>query len=707
MTGLGKLQSLLLRTNGAHGFPSVTDLLTTGGADEPAARQLAENCRVFSLAESATTACTNFDREPLMPDEVKLELTSQGRQSDFNLNAFVEQAVSRRAMVRGLAASAAATAILPPSTAHAAQPSVPPFAFKEVQAGVDERHHVAEGYETDVLIRWGDPILPNAPAFDPQKQTAEAQRGQFGFNNDFIGFVPLRRGHGLLCVHHEYSEPRMMFPGASGKATSAEQVAVEMAAVGGSIVQVRRARGKWSVMRGARFNRRITAETGMTMDGPAAGHPRMRTKADPSGNRPVGTMGGCAGGITPWNTWLMTEENFQLYFSRTSKAEKASERQEESWKRYGIAEGRVNWHRFVDRLDVDKEPNESNRFGWIIEVDPLDPTSTPVKHTALGRIRHEGAENVLSRDGRIVVYTGDDDRNEFVYKFVSRRRYSYFRRRANMSLLSEGTLYVAKFNANQTGEWLPLVHGKGPLTSANGFNSQADVLIDARLAATALGATPMDRPEDVEPASGGRVIMALSNNVERKPGQENAANPRAPNPHGHLIEVMEAAGDHAATTFKWSFLALCGDPRKPEQGAKWHPETSADGWISCPDNLAFDPAGRLWVSSDQGSNWYALTGRADGLYAVDYLGEKRGRSKLFFRCPVGAEMTGPRFAPDGEGLFLSIQHPAADVPKEWPRFARLSTFDDPATRWPDFKPDVPPRPSIVVVTKKGGGRIGG
>lgn len=622
---------------------------------------------------------------------------------------------SRRDVVNGIAGTALGTVVSPLAlsatiTVANAQSSAgrsSPRNFKEVIAGVDETHHVADGYDANVLIRWGDPLFPSSPAFDPNRQTAEAQKMQFGFNNDFLGFIRLRRRYGLLCVHHEYTDPRMMFPGfpAQGGSTTAAQVAVEMAAVGGSIVEVRQSarNGAWSVVRTSRFNRRITAsDTAMRIDGPASGHARMRTKADPTGTRSIGTMAGCAGGITPWNTWLMTEENFHLYFS-SSKADAPAD-QARSWKRYGLPGNRAGWSSHVERYDLDKEPNEANRYGWVIEVDPLDPKSTPVKHTALGRLHREGAETTLSKDGRAVVYSGDDQNNEFVYKFVSKGRYSYWNsRRTNRQLLSAGTLYVAKFNADKSGQWLPLIFGQGPLTPANGFASEADVLIDTRLAATALGATPMDRPEDVEPGPNGRVIVACSNNNERKPGDTNPANPRAPNPHGHLIEMVEAGADHAATTFRWSFLVQCG-PR--DQGGTWHPDTTSNGWLSCPDNVAFDPFGSLWVATDQGGNWTKLTARADGLYAVAYRGERRGRSRLFFRAPVGAEVTGPRFTPEGNTLFLSVQHPSADGTKDWAKFGRVSTASDPATRWPDFKPDMPPRPSVLAITKRNGGPIG-
>ena len=634
-----------------------------------------------------------------------------------SLGDLIEHALSRRTLIQGLAVATGGALLAPALHAATGAPPTgrPSFRFKELGAGVDARHHVAEGYEADILIRWGDPIHSSAPEFDPARQTAATQKQQFGFNNDFLGFIPLGRGgdRGLLCVHHEYSESALMFPGLgndpakAAAATTAEQVAVEMAALGGSIVEIARRNGRWSVVRGSRYNRRITAlDTQMAIDGAAAGHPRLRTAADPTGTRVIGTHSNCAGGITPWGTWLMSEENVQSYFGGRLPAN-LSKREADSFKRYGIPGSRNNWSKHVDRYDVGKEPNEAYRWGWIVEVDPLDPTSMPVKHTALGRFRHEGAENAVTRDGRIAVYSGDDDRNEFAYKFVSRSRYQPRNRAANMRLLSEGTLYVARFEADGTGKWLPLVHGQGPLTADNGFASQADVLIDTRLAATAVGATPMDRPEDFEPGPDGRVILALTNNETRKAADVDKANPRGPNPHGHIIEIIEDGQDPGATTFKWSILVLCGDPGKPEHGASWHAAQSADGWFSAPDNVSFDPAGRLWVATDQGSNWTKLTGRADGLFALEHKGRLRGLSKLFFRCPVGAEMCGPRFTPDGATLFLAVQHPAADGVSAWPPFGKRSSFDEPATRWPDFKAGVPARPSVLVVTRTGGGRIGG
>ncbi len=280
-------------------------------------------------------------------------------------------------------------------------------------------------------------------------------------------------------------------------------------------------------------------------------------------------------------------------------------------------------------------------------------------------------------------------------------------RAANMALLDSGTLYVARFEADGSLAWLPLVHGHGPLTAENGFGSQADVLIEARYAADLLGATPMDRPEDVEPnPRSGKVYLMLTNNSRRTPEQVDAANPRAGNRFGHIIEITPRAGDHAAVEARWDLLVRCGDPAKPDADARWHPETSANGWFASPDNCAIDPQGRLWVTTDQGEGW-ALSGTADGVWVLGTGGEARGLGRMFFRVPVGAEMCGPCFTPDGRTLFVAVQHPASDGVQNYAPFGRKSTFEDPATRWPDFAEGMPPRPSVVAITRRDGGPIGG
>jgi len=630
---------------------------------------------------------------------------------------------SRRAVMRGTLGVTAAAALFGPAllAGRAARAEEKDrFAFTEVAAGVDGTHHVAGGYRADVLLRWGDPLFPDSPPFDPLRQSAEAQLRQFGYNNDYIAFFPLADAsrRGLLCINHEYTNEEVMFPGIARQDLicfpdmTAELVDIEMAAHGVTIVEIARGEDGWRPVRDSAYNRRISpANTAITADGPAAGHERMKTSADPSGRNILGTLNNCAGGVTPWGTYLTAEENFHGYFWSALCAQDGKAQtglggpQARSYKRYGVPGLWQAWGKFVDRFDVDKEPNEPNRFGWIVEIDPFDPDSAPVKHTALGRFRHEGAECLVNKDGRVIVYSGDDARFDYVYRFVSNGKYDPEDRAGNRRLLSEGTLSVAQFDADGNVAWLPLIFGQGPLTTENGFADQGDVVIDARLAADLLGATRMDRPEDVQPNPvTGRVYVLLTNNAERKPGQEDAANPRADNVFGHVIEMTPPDGDHAADRFAWDLLVRCGDPSAAAVGALWNPATSDNGWFACPDNAAIDSQGRLWISTDQGRPW--PTARADGLYALETEGTRRRTGKLFFRCPVGGELCGPCFTPDQETLFVAVQHPGTDATDRYKGFERASTFADPATRWPDFDPNMPPRPSVLVITKIGGGKIG-
>ncbi len=637
--------------------------------------------------------------------------------SNPTLGDVINERFGRRDLMRGMLAGAAASALLGPALLAAsrsaeAAAAKPAFTFDEIEHGVDETHHVARGYDAEILIRWGDPVLPGAPAFDPLKQTAAAQARQFGYNNDYVGFAPLPRGpasadRGLLCVNHEYTDETVMFPGlatvkAAGQGMPRDLVDIEMAAHGGSVVEVRKVGGAWTYDPASAFNRRITADTECALTGPAAGHALLKTAGDPTGTRVRGMLNNCAGGMTPWGTWLSCEENFNGYFQGKVAD---GDPQAKVFKRYGIPGNVFDWGRHHDRFDLAREPNESNRFGWVVEIDPYDPQSMPKKRTALGRFKHEACTLAVSKDGTVVAYTGDDERFDYVYRFVAARKFDPKNRAANMDLLDEGTLYAAKFHANATVEWLPLVHGHGPLTAANGFPDQATVLVNARLAADALGATKMDRPEDIEvnPATG-RVYVILTNNDKRKPEQVDAANPRPGNQWGQIVELLPPDGDHAAAKFEWQMLVQAGPP---EVGGQFHAETSKNGWFSCPDNAAVDHRGRLWVTTDQGSAWKKASGTADGVWAVETDGDRRGLSKMFFRVPVGAEMCGPCFAPDDRALFVAVQHPATDGVEHWEPFkGKTSTFEDPATRWPDFKEGVPPRPSVVVITKKGGGVIG-
>lgn len=660
---------------------------------------------------------TDKDQRSLQQRREDSEDIGSNRSDNPTMGDIIARRFNRRDVMKGSLAVATVTATMGPlalasaKKAHAATPS---FGFSEIEAGVDETHHVAEGYSADVLIRWGDPVVKGAPEFDPMNQTAEAQAMQFGYNNDYLGFIPIDGAddHGFLCVNHEYTNEELMFPGMDGRQDkqgfakiTPELIDVEMMAHGGSVLEIKKADGAWQVVQDSDFNRRITAMTDMEIAGPAAGHARMQTNADPSGTKVLGMFNNCAGGKTPWGTWLAAEENFHGYFWTEPDDEGKVKLPEDhpeavNYDRYGVPGGWYNWGTAHDRFDITKEPNEPNRFGYIVEIDPSDPTSTPKKRTALGRFKHEGGTTIVNKDGRVAVYMGDDQRFDYVYRFVTSGSYNPDDRSANMDLLDDGTLAVARYNEDGTMDWMPLVHGEGPLTAENGFESQADVVIEARRAADLLGATKMDRPEDVEPNPvTNKVYAMLTNNSKRKAGDENVANPRAESAFGHIIEMTPPDGDHAADTYDWEILVQCGDPAVAEVGAVWNPAVSKDGWFGMPDNCAMDSQGRLWISTD--GNAGDKTGRTDGVWAMETEGEARGTSKHFFRVPVGAELCGPEFAPGDTELFVAIQHPGEEDVE-----GNGATFENPGTRWPDFDDAMTVRPSVMVIKKDDGGTIG-
>jgi LPXTG-motif cell wall-anchored protein len=616
--------------------------------------------------------------------------------------AIMERRLSRRAFLKG--ALATTLVIAAPSRSSAA-PAVAPatpagLTFEPIAPSTADQTVVAANHHVDVLLRWGDPITADAPPFDPLNQTAEAQARQFGYNCDFIGFLPVPLGSnnsqlGLLVVNHEYTNPELMFPGYNADNPTRQQVDVELAAHGVSIVQIQLGDGgKWVVQRDAGANRRITATTPIRISGPAAGHAWLQTSADPEGRTVAGMLNQCAGGKTPWGTVVTSEENFHQYFANLNSLPDTDPRKKVH-ARYGIPReaSERKWERFYDRFDVGKEPNEPFRFGYAIEIDPYDPGSTPVKRTALGRFKREACTFAVAPDGRVAVYSGDDERFEYIYKFVTAGSYNPNDRRANMNLLDAGTLYVAKFNDDGTGEWLPLVFGQGPLTPENGFASQADVIIKTRLAADALGATRMDRPEDIEPNPINRkVYIVLTNNTQRategKPGTD-AANPRPANKFGHIIELTEANDDYAATTFSWDIFMLCGDPKDESTYFAGFPKDKVS-MIANPDNITFDLDGNMWIATDGQPGTLKVN---DGFFAVPVAGPERGYLRQFFSGLPGGEVCGPEFTPDNTTLFLNIQHPGEG-----------GTYEQPLSVWPDGTS--PPRPSLLAIRADNGGRIG-
>ena len=604
--------------------------------------------------------------------------------------------MSRRSMMLG--AAGLVGAVSHGSVRAAAGRRVAPWPFEEIplKPGPDDR--LPPGYMRQILIRWGDPVFADAPPFDVNRQTPAAARRQFGINNDYTAFIPLppgsaRSDHGLLVVNHEYPLPQMMFPGleADRVATdiSRDQVDICIASCGVSIVELRRIAGEWRVLPSGAYNRRITAETPIRISGPAAGHARLRTAADPSGRLVLGTHDNCNGGVTPWGTILTCEEGSADFFG--GHVERHPDRKHMERSHYETSRhGRYGWARFHDRFDFDVAPNEPNRFEWVVEIDPLAPDAPPVKRTALGRFAHEGAHCALAADGRVVVYLGDDWEFEYCYRFVSTRPVDPVDRAANRDLLDDGILSVARFDPDGSMTWLPLVWGQGPLTTDNGFANQGDVVLEARRAADLLGATPMDSPEGFEPHPiTGHVFIALTGNDARTAETANAANPRPANAHGHILELMppDANGkpDHAADRFDWRVFLLCGDPASATDGATFAAGVSSEGWFVEPDNIGFDPAGRMWVCSDGPG-----IRKHDGLWVMDVDGPDARLPRLFYCPPIQSECCSPAFTPDGETLFLSIQHPGE----------RSRSIAASPTNWPDFTPGVPPRPAVIAITRK-------
>jgi len=592
-------------------------------------------------------------------------------------------------------------------------PAVPPNKLDSVV--------VPNGYDHAVVIRWGDPVVPGAPKFDPHKQTVASQSKQFGYNNDYIAVIPLERSwyggsrRALLVVNHEYTNEELMFPGvASADGTTVEQRRIAMAAHGLSVVELERVgdTGQWRPVKdGRRYNRRLTAQSVFKLTGPAAGSPLLTTAADPTGTKVLGTLNNCAGGLTPWGTTLHGEENFNQYFVNANGAPEADK---PALKRYGIdivnaiPAGNRKWHEADARFDLSQHPHEANRFGWIVELDPRDKNSTPRKRTALGRFKHEGATISLSSDGRAVAYMGDDERFDYIYKFVSDKRMRKDDHAHNLTLLDSGTLYVAKLTGDSPaseidgtgtlpsdgafdglGEWIPLVRGKTSLVP--GFTVD-QVLVHTRLAADTVGATKMDRPEDIErnPVDG-KVYVALTNNSNRGgtvPADE--ANPRNANKHGHILTISEHDDDAAATKFTWAVPLVAGDPADPKTYFAGYDKTKVSP-ISCPDNVAFDKAGNLWISTDGNQ-----LGANDGLFAMPVSGPETGHLKQFLSVPIGAETCGPCITPDQRSVFVAVQHPGE---------LTGASFDNPKSTWPDGNYA---RPSVVVTWRiaEGSKRIG-
>ncbi len=578
--------------------------------------------------------------------------------------------------------------------------SEPRLGFKGIPLGIGDKLVVPEGYVAEAIAAWGEPvgISANMPAFKfDASNSAADQAVQMGMHHDGLEYFPLAgsSSRGLIAINHEYTDDGLLHVGGFAN-MNAEKAKKAQNAHGLAVFEVALKDGAWQMVRPSRYARRFTMDTPFSVGGPAAGHAMLRTDADPTGRRILGTLNNCASSKTPWGTYLSGEENWMFYFGGGSNPSAHH-------RRWGMRSGSAyHWDRFDSRFDAIRNPNEPNRFGWVVEVDPMDPTSAPVKRTALGRAAHEGAWVAVTKDGRAVVYSGEDARFEYIYRFVSRDKIAAGGAKANLELLDHGTLSVARFDADGSGRWLPLVHGQGPLTAANGFADQGEILIKARQASDQLGATKMDRPEwltiDKET---GWVYCTLTNNSSR--GQWNfpavdAANPRANNTMGQIIRWKED-GDFDGLIFKWNHLVLAGDPANDRTEAKGNIKGDI---YACPDGIAFDQRGVLWIQTDASSSQmhkgeFKNIGNNQMLACDPATGETR----RFLTGPTNCEVAGVALTPDGGTMFISIQHPG-ETPNERSDSAEPTRFSN----WPDFRPDGRPRSAVVVIRKRDGGVIG-
>jgi secreted PhoX family phosphatase len=632
---------------------------------------------------------------------------SLNESSNPSFEQVLEARLSRRGMLKGAVALAVAGS-LPLSLAGCATSGLrrdTTFGFRSVSTSTADAVRVPEGYTANVLYAWGDPVghPSGSPAFRKDAgNSADEQALQAGMHHDGIHYFPLPYGsensvNGLLVMNHEYTDDGLLHTDGFDN-WSAEKVRKAQHAHGCSVIEVRASGGKWEVVRPSPFARRVTARTPMRVSGPAAGSAGMKTAADPAGALVLGTFNNCAHGYTPWGSYLTCEENWDTYFANSGTLTA-------DHRRNGItAKGRgYRWDEFDERFDAGKHPNEPNRHGWVVEFDPYNPQSQPVKRTALGRFSHEGAWPATARDGRLVIYMGDDRVFEYIYKFVSRDVVDRKDRNANRNILDQGTLYVARFNDDGSGEWIPLVHGQGRLTRESGFADQADVLIRTRAAADAAGATKMDRPEWIAVHPGTQeVYCTLTNNSQRggkdRPGMDRA-NPRANNVFGQIIRWREAGNDSAGLKFEWDMFAIAGDPQHPDESRRGNIKGDAYG---SPDGLWFDDSGLLWIQTDVSAstinkNHYERLGH-NQMLAADI---RSGETRRFLTGPAGCEVTGVVMTPDARTMFVNIQHPG-----EAPKGRNDPKSPKAHSSWPDGPAGGRPRSATIVIRKNDGGIIG-
>lgn len=566
------------------------------------------------------------------------------------------------------------------------------FNFHAISTSTADKLRVPKGYNAQVLISWGDPIFKNSPKFDSSgNANAISQELQFGDNNDGMALFHISDTRSILVVNNEYTNVKYLY-NHKGKYISADDVKKAQAAVGVSIIEIKKINNHWQLDINSAYNRRITANTPMTITGAAAGDKLLKTSQDSSGMSSLGTFANCSMGVTPWGSYLTCEENFDKFFDTKDKIT-LSARQ----KRYGLLakNNEYQWYKYDNRFDLAAEPNEANRFGWIVEIDPKDPKSIPKKRTALGRFKHENAAVVLNADNSVIIYMGDDEKGEFIYKFIAKDKYNP--QQSNTDLLSEGRLFVAKFNylkdaKNGSGSWLELSYGKNGLTKKNGFNSQAEVLIYTREAATIVGATAMDRPEwlAVHPDNNSIYCTLTNNNKRGKSSSQpvGGPNPRLANKYGQIIRWQPKDGDHTNNNFVWDLYLIAGNPLINKNDNITSANINTDNLFNSPDGISFDTLGRLWIQTDGNTS---NTGDFKGMGNNQMLcGDPlTGEIRRFLTAPIGAEVTGLTFSSDNKTMFVGIQHPGDKK--------TISNFPQGGTS--------KPRSSIMAISRDDGGLI--
>jgi secreted PhoX family phosphatase len=674
------------------------------------------------------------------PDGNSEEVTSNPS-PERHFNELLERRFSRRALLRGgihaafagfVATSgvAALTRTLAPPARLLASPGSAGAAgalaadsllgFDPVPIYNGDGVLVARGYTARPFLPAGTPICGSYPPYlGGGRNSGADQECQVGHHHDGMHFFPLGEGeeqnrHGILCLNHEYVDVAKLHPEGpavvDGARTVPDEVRKEVAAHGVSVVEIaRNDQGDWEVVRG-RYNRRITAETPMVFSGPVRGSHLVRTKHSPEGTEARGTLNNCAHGVTPWNTYLTCEENWAFYFVNRGDNPREHDRYS-----IGADRARYGWATLQDvdayaRFDAsikgdspaEDYRNEPNTQGWIVEIDPFDPEATPVKRTALGRFAHEGCWAAPAVEGRpLTFYMGDDARNEYIYKFVTAAPYQEGVTRGE--ILDEGTLYAARFDEDGSGTWLPLAHGDPAFEAACGekgvaFADQAEVLVNTRLAADVMGATPMDRPEwTVVHPDTGEVFCTLTNNTRRGDTVPvDAANPRARNAFGHIIRWREEGDQHEALDFHWDLFVLAGPPEDSEvRGAPGRPPLDETNMFASPDGLWIDPRGVLWIEMDMGTDQQVEEFERFGNNALLAADPVTGDIRRFLVGCRGQEVTGCIATPDSRTLFINLQHPG-EGSEENPILT---------SHWPDGD-EARPRSAVVVITKDDGGIVG-